>query len=107
MLREYFISPEGDEITIQLAAEEQFLYSWTSYFRQQDSKCFIEAIEKNRLVYIHKHNIEYLFDSVPELYKWVTKVHQRTLMDSFNRNEIRLSKKGVPGYTLGCYSFVC
>lgn len=88
MLREYFISQEGDEITIQLAAEEQFLYSWTSYFRQQDSKCFIEAIEKTKLVYIHKHNIEYLFDSVPELYKWVTKVHQRTLMDSFNRHII-------------------
>lgn len=85
VLREYYIA-DGDEVTIQLATEGHFLYSSSSYFQEIGSECFIEAIENTKIAYIHRYNIEKLFEAIPELYKLVAKVHQRTLIDSHNRH---------------------
>lgn len=59
-LRSYFVSPEGQEHTIQFAVEDWFISDFNSYITQSPASLFVEALEDSIVFQINYEDAEQL-----------------------------------------------
>ncbi|XLS28072.1 Crp/Fnr family transcriptional regulator [Flavobacteriaceae bacterium M23B6Z8] len=59
-LRSYFVSPEGQEHTIQFAVEDWFISDFNSYISQSSASLFVEALEDSIVLQISYEDVENL-----------------------------------------------
>lgn len=68
LLRTYFLNNKAEEITFCFEPESNFATSYKSFILQCPSNVSIQAIEKTKLIIIHRQNLQKLYDSS---YQWL------------------------------------
>ncbi len=67
LIREFFISKSGEDLTTQIVAEGNFFYSSVSFHSGNPSDRIVEALEDCDTICIEKSSFKILVNKIPEL----------------------------------------
>ncbi|MBB5635085.1 CRP-like cAMP-binding protein [Pedobacter cryoconitis] len=84
-IREYFIDPDGVELTLEFAVEDWWVSDITSFEHQTNSKMYIETLEDCELLMLSRESKERLLQEVPKLERMFRLMIQRHLSVVQNR----------------------
>lgn len=73
-LRQYEVSPNGRENTVQFAFENWWISDWYSILHAQPSVYNIEAMEDSEVFMIEKNELEKLYTEIPKLESYFRKI---------------------------------
>lgn len=73
-LRQYEVSPNGKENTVQFAFENWWISDWNSMLHSQPSVYNIEAMESSEVFMIEKNELEKLYTQIPKLEIYFRKI---------------------------------
>lgn len=73
-LRQYEVSPNGRENTVQFAFENWWISDWYSMLHTQPSVYNIEAMEDSEVFMIEKNELEKLYMEIPQLERYFRKI---------------------------------
>lgn len=73
-LRQYEVSPNGRENTVQFAFENWWISDWYSMLHIQPSVYNIEAMEDSEVFMIEKNELEKLYIEIPKLESYFRKI---------------------------------
>ncbi|WP_336958920.1 Crp/Fnr family transcriptional regulator [Chryseobacterium contaminans] len=73
-LRQYEVSPNGRENTVQFAFENWWISDWYSMLHAQPSVYNIEAMENSEVFMIEKNDLEKLYIEIPKLESYFRKI---------------------------------
>lgn len=73
-LRQYEVSPNGRENTVQFAFENWWISDWYSMLHAQPSVYNIEAMENSEVFMIEKNELEKLYTEIPQLERYFRKI---------------------------------
>jgi CRP-like cAMP-binding protein len=86
-LRSYTVDKEGTEHVIQLVVERHWVGDLYSFVSQLPGNVNIEAIEDSEVLLLAYHDLELLYDQIPQLERVFRQLYQRayvTLQQRFN-----------------------
>ena len=72
----YFINDKGENQSVQFAIENWWINDVLSFFRNQKSEFYIQAIEDSKIVSISKENQEKLFTNFPKIERYFRIIYQ-------------------------------
>ena len=118
--RSYFITPDGDEHTIQFAIDDWFISDFNSYITQQPASLFVEALEDSVILQLEYNDAEELCAKNQKYEKFFRVVAQKSFAFAQRRILSNLGKSAkdrfiefntmypdivrrVPQYTLASY----
>ena len=84
-LRNYYLSPDGQEHTLQFAIEDWFISDFGSYVQREPATLFIEALEDSTLLQLSYSEIEVLCDTYPVFERFFRLVAQKAFAYSQKR----------------------
>lgn len=88
LVREFFISESGEDLTTQIVNEDSFFYSSISFHYEQPSSRIVEALEDCEVIFIEKKDFKALADKVPELLILNLQIMERVLISFEHRSEL-------------------
>jgi len=94
-LRSYTIDKEGTEHVVQLAVEGHWVGDLCSFVSQSAGNINIEAIEDSELLLLSHHDLELLYEQVPQLERFFRQLFQRayvTLQQRHNASQSDLAE---------------
>jgi len=96
--RSYFMSPEGEEHTIQFAIEDWFISDFNSYINQTPASLYVEAREDSIVQQIKYEDVETLCEKNPKFEKFFRLVAQKSFAFSQRRVLSKLGKNAEDRY---------
>ena len=119
-LRNFYVSPDGAEHTLQFAVEDWFISDFGSYVQRQPATLYIEALEDSALLQLNYDDVEQLCADHPKFERFFRLVAQKAFAfsqlrvldnlglsareryESFNGLYPQIVQR-VPQYTLASY----
>ena len=87
LIRTYCLKENGDEVTLMLRWEKQFVASVDSVIFETPSRFIYQALEETTLIELDYHKAQYLMEHTPELSAFSHSVLLRTLGQAMDRLE--------------------
>lgn len=84
-LRSYFLTPEGEEHTIQFALEDWFISDFNSYITQSPASLYVQACERTEVIEIGYLEVEQLCIEYPVFERFFRLVAQKAFAFSQKR----------------------
>lgn len=98
ILRTYTIDEKGNEHTLQLASEGWWAADLYSFFTNESSKFYIEALENCELLLISKASWDELMDKIPAFERYFRILIQNNLISTQRRLMSTLSQTAEEKY---------
>ncbi|SEO06078.1 cAMP-binding domain of CRP or a regulatory subunit of cAMP-dependent protein kinases [Mucilaginibacter gossypiicola] len=76
-LRSYTVDKEGTEHVVQLVVEEHWIGDLCSFVSQSAGNINIEAIEDSEVLLLAHHDLEMLYEQIPQLERFFRQLFQR------------------------------
>lgn len=80
LVRQYYISPEGNERTIYFAEEGKFCGELNSFLFETPTKLSMQALEDTGTIYITRENWIHAMTTIPDFTMWHLKNHQKLIV---------------------------
>jgi len=97
-IREYFIDPDNNEVTLEFATEDWWVSDIASFEAQTKSRMFIETLEDAELLVLTKVKKDELLSRVPKLERMFRLMMQRHLTVIQNRLFDTISSTAMDRY---------
>lgn len=97
-LRSYFIDSKGVEHIYQIRMDNSWISDLESFFSQEKSKYYIEALEDSQLLRISKDDFEKLLVEIPALERYFRMVFQKAYVNALKRLNATMWKPATERY---------
>lgn len=84
-LRSFFVDAKGIEHIYQIRMDNNWISDLESYFTQEPSKYYIEALEDSHLLRISKEKLEQLFRDIPPFERYARILYQKAYVNALKR----------------------
>ncbi|WP_158798807.1 Crp/Fnr family transcriptional regulator [Pedobacter sp. L105] len=97
-LRSYSIDKVGNEHVLQLAIEGHWIADLSSFVSQSPGNINIEAIEDSEVLLLPHHDLESLFEQIPQMERFFRQLYQRAYVTLQQRHHAAQSDHAEERY---------
>lgn len=84
-MRSFFIDSKGVEHIYQIRMDNNWISDLESFFSQEPSKFYIEALEDSQLLRITKEGLDELYNKIPNLERYFRILFQKAYVNALKR----------------------
>ncbi len=97
-LRSYFVDDKGVEHIYQIRMDNQWISDLESFFSQDPSNYYIEALEDTQLLRISKDGLDRLYKQIPALERYFRILFQKAYVNALKRLNSTMWEPAVDRY---------
>ena len=97
-LRSYFVDDKGTEHIYQIRMDNQWISDLESFFSQEPSKYYIEALEDSQLLRIPKDGLDQLYKQIPALERYFRILFQKAYVNALKRLNSTMWEPAIDRY---------
>lgn len=98
-IKSYYLNEEGKEQIVHIGIEDWWVNDLYSYLTKTPAKQFIEALEDGEYLYIHRDNLEKLFDQSKAIERFFRLKFQNAYIAYIDRSINSINKSAEERYT--------
>ena len=97
-LRSFFVDDKGVEHIYQIRMDNQWISDLESFFSQDPSKYYIEALEDSELLRISKDGLDLLYTQIPALERYFRILFQKAYVNALKRLNSTMWEPAIDRY---------
>jgi len=97
-LRSYFVDDGGNEHIYQIRMDNNWISDLESFFSQNPSKYYIEALEDTQMLRISKEQLDLLYEQIPSLERYFRILFQKAYVNALERLNSTMWKPAIDRY---------